>query len=139
MRPSVGELQKRMLPKAAVCDESGRVRRKLLQVAVCQKSLHSRASRRAKGTILPTRVSRKKESTSGVARTPSNPSCTAGARSVFHSHNLAILLHMSRSWPSHVGHLPKQPGARRLRKAIVPESDHVRKAAKEANAVYERL
>ena len=52
--------------------------------------LHS--SRRAKGTILPTRVSRMKKS-------------TAGARGLFHLHIFAILLPMTHAWRAHAGGL----------------------------------
>ena len=65
--------------------------------------IHS--SRRAKGTILPTRVSRQKESTAGAARTSSNINRTAGACGLFYSHILAILFHITRAWTAHAGHL----------------------------------
>ena len=54
---------------------------------------------------MPTRVSRKKDKTAEVVRTSSNINRTAGARGVLHSHSLSILLHMTRAWPAHVGHL----------------------------------
>ena len=63
------------------------------------------SSLRAKGTILPTRVSRKKVSTAGAACMSSNINLTAGARGLSHSHNLAILFPLTRAWPAHAGHL----------------------------------